>query len=143
MDVRNRVTRGVFVLDLGTGVLEEHLRSRSFLVLLAEPPFDLDAHRRYNLMGRVVITTRPGRYVPDATSFEYGIIGIPKKMLKRPGAAAKTISDAVARYRLFRQQPFLLLLGRGRAIAVDLMERERSLPYADCRIRAGGNAARE
>ena len=101
------------MLDDSTRVLEDSLSDLN-IVVIVPPANSIDKHRRVYLAGRILVTTCADRYVEDATSYEFGLIGMPKGMMADPVTAAKAISRAIVKHGLWALgHSFVLNLGTG------------------------------
>ena len=101
------------MLDETVLALEGPLADQNIIVI-APPPGIIERDIRLCLSGRILVTTRPGFYISVATAHEFGMIKISKRMVDDPVTAAKAISRAIVKHRLWAMgHSFLLNLGDG------------------------------
>ena len=118
------MSRGVIVLDQNIETLKPFLQERNIKVI--EPPTGMKDPDiiRLLLPHRILVTNNVIDFKKEASSFEFGIIGVPKSLMANPENAAALVSKALTDHKLWaKRHGFLVTLSvKGKSTMEDLKD---------------------
>jgi hypothetical protein len=126
LDRVHAMSRGLVVLDENISGLEMSLRERNITVIVVPSGWSDEDIKLKLLPHRIFVTKNSKHFIEDATSYEYGIIAVEKLGLSDKDKAAKYISQAISKNRLWSKIHgfFVTISSTGKTTYKDLIAEE-------------------
>ena len=107
---KGSMARGILILDENVQHLEEPLKDRNIIIRIPKSGMSDDDIKKDLLSKRIFVTNNSKDFIPDASSYEYGIIAT-EGVSKDAETLSSMISRALSEHKLWSKRTgFILVL---------------------------------